>query len=110
MDASNQELQQYLFDLQGYLVIHNVLGAAEVAELNRLIDAQRLPSPHESLRFGSACGSRRVFQHRSSASWNPRSIWKEMRRPSGVRNDARTSSSPRPSTRLASTGSRARTA
>ena len=43
MDASDQELQQYLFDLQGYLVIHNVLGAAEVAELNRLIDAQRLP-------------------------------------------------------------------
>ena len=36
VDASEQELQQYLFDLQGYLVIHNVLGAAEVAELNRL--------------------------------------------------------------------------
>src|SRR2546426_10840483 len=50
------ELQQYLFDLQGYLVIHNVLSAAEVAELNRLIDAQRLPSPRESIRFGSAAG------------------------------------------------------
>ena len=34
MDASDQELQQYLFDLQGYVVIHDVLGAAEVAELN----------------------------------------------------------------------------
>ncbi len=56
MDASDQELQQYLFDLQGYLVIHNALGAAEVAELNRLIDAQRLPSPRESIRFGSAAG------------------------------------------------------
>ena len=56
VDASDQELQQYLFDLQGYLVIHNVLGAAEVAELNRLIDAQRLPSPRESIRFGSAAG------------------------------------------------------
>src|SRR2546421_11693088 len=56
VDASNQELQQYLFDLQGYLVIHNVLGAAEVAELNRLIDAQRLPSPRGSIRFGSAAG------------------------------------------------------
>ena len=55
MDASDQELQQYLFDLQGYLVIHDVLGAAEVAELNRLIDA-RLPSPRESIRFGSAAG------------------------------------------------------
>jgi hypothetical protein len=56
VDASDQELQQYLFDLQGYLVIHNVLGATEVAELNRLIDAQRLPSPRESIRFGSAAG------------------------------------------------------
>ena len=56
MDASDLELQQYLFDLQGYLVIHNVLGAAEVAELNRLIDAQRLPSPRERIRFGSAAG------------------------------------------------------
>ena len=56
MDASDQELQQYLFDLHGYLVIHSVLGAAEVAELNRLIDAQRLPSPRERIRFGSAAG------------------------------------------------------
>jgi hypothetical protein len=56
VDASDRELQQYLFDLQGYLVIHNVLGAAEVAELNRLIDAQRLPSPRDSIRFGSAAG------------------------------------------------------
>src|SRR5438552_518089 len=56
MDASERELQQYLFDLHGYLVIHNVLGAAELAELNRLIDAQGLPSPRESIRFGSAAG------------------------------------------------------
>src|SRR5215468_2707437 len=56
VDASDRELQQYLFDLQGYLVIHNVLGSSEVAELNRLIDAQRLPSPRESIRFGSAAG------------------------------------------------------
>jgi hypothetical protein len=56
VDGSDQELQQYLFDLQGYLVIHGVLGAAEVAELNRLIDAQRLPSPRERIRFGSAAG------------------------------------------------------
>src|SRR3989442_1676963 len=56
VDASDQELQQYLIDLQGYLVIHNVLSAAEVAELNRLIDAQQLPNPCESVRFGSAAG------------------------------------------------------
>jgi hypothetical protein len=35
VDASDLELQQYLFDLQGYLVLDNVLSAAEVAELNR---------------------------------------------------------------------------
>ena len=57
MDASDQELQQYLFDLQGYLVIHNVLGVAGVAELNRSIDAQELPSPRERIRFGSAAGA-----------------------------------------------------
>ncbi len=56
VDASELELQQYLFDLQGYLVIQSVLGTAEIAELNRLIDAQALPGPHERIRFGSAAG------------------------------------------------------
>ncbi len=60
MDASAKELQQYLFDLQGYLVINNVLGAVEVAELNRLIDAQRLPSPRERIALAPppACTDR----------------------------------------------------
>src|SRR5688572_9283807 len=53
---SDLELQQYLFDLQGYLVIPDVLGTTEVAALNRLIDAQQLPSPRERIRFGSAAG------------------------------------------------------
>ncbi len=48
------ELQQYLFDLQGYLVIENALGPAEVATLNRLIDEQNLTPPGKSPRFGSA--------------------------------------------------------
>src|SRR5262249_11759961 len=43
-------------DLHGYLVLHDVLAPAEVAELNRLIDAQQLPSPRERIRFGSAAG------------------------------------------------------
>ena len=50
---SDEEL--YLFDLRGYLVIEGVLSAAEVAELNRLLDAQQLPPPAESVksqRFG----------------------------------------------------------
>ena len=54
--ASSDGQQQYLFDPQGYLVIHDVLGAAEVAELNRLIDAQQLPGPRERIRFGPAAG------------------------------------------------------
>jgi oligopeptide/dipeptide ABC transporter ATP-binding protein len=56
VNDSDLELQQYLFDLQGYLVIPDVLGPTEVAELNRLIDAQGLPSPRERIRFGSAAG------------------------------------------------------
>jgi hypothetical protein len=39
------DIERYRFDLHGYLVIDDVLSAAEVAELNRLIDAQNLPEP-----------------------------------------------------------------
>ncbi|MGQ4810257.1 hypothetical protein NKDENANG_03710 [Candidatus Entotheonellaceae bacterium PAL068K] len=56
MEASDLELQQYLFDLQGYLVIENVLDQAELATLNQLIDTQQLSSPREQIRFGSAAG------------------------------------------------------
>lgn len=56
MVTSEYELQQYLFDLQGYLVLENVLSPAQVATLNQLIDAQQLPSPREKIRFGSAAG------------------------------------------------------
>ncbi len=48
------ETQQYLFDLNGYLIIEDALSAQEVAALNRAIDAQNLPPPDESPRFGSA--------------------------------------------------------
>ncbi len=50
----DMELQQYLFDLQGYLVIENALSADEVDALNGLIDEQNLPPPENSTRFGSA--------------------------------------------------------
>ena len=57
MDALLEE-QQYLFDLNGYLVIENVLSAEEVAELNALVDAQDLPPPADNFpRFGSAAGA-----------------------------------------------------
>ena len=48
------EMRQYLFDLQGYLVIEEALSAGEVETLNRLIDEQDLPPPEEATRFGSA--------------------------------------------------------
>ena len=53
---SDLEMQQYLFDVQGYLVIEGVLSAEELAALNQLVDAQRLPPPEEAHRFGSAAG------------------------------------------------------
>ena len=36
------EVERYLFDLQGYLIVEDVLDAEAVAELNRLIDAQEM--------------------------------------------------------------------
>ena len=36
------EVERYLFDLQGYLIVEDVLDAGTVAELNRLIDAQEM--------------------------------------------------------------------
>ena len=52
----NLEMLQYLFDLQGYIVIEDVLTPAEVAALNSLIDAQELPPPGKIRRFGGAAG------------------------------------------------------
>ncbi len=51
---SDLQLQQYLFDVQGYLVIENVLNAEELAALNGHIDEQQLPTPGKVQRFGSA--------------------------------------------------------
>jgi ectoine hydroxylase-related dioxygenase (phytanoyl-CoA dioxygenase family) len=53
---SAQDLYQYLFDLQGYIVVEDVLSRDEVAALNRLIDEQNLPEPGEIRRFGGAAG------------------------------------------------------
>lgn len=50
------EMHRYLFDLAGFMVIPDVLGRAEIDELNGLIDAQELPPPREKIRFGSAAG------------------------------------------------------
>lgn len=48
------EMQKYLFDLQGYLVVENVLNQKELDALNAHIDEQHLPPPKETSRFGSA--------------------------------------------------------
>ncbi len=59
---SDLQLQQYLFDVQGYLVIENVLNAEELAALNRHIDEQQLPIPGKVQRFGSAPGGAGFLQ------------------------------------------------
>jgi ectoine hydroxylase-related dioxygenase (phytanoyl-CoA dioxygenase family) len=41
------EIERYLFDLQGFLVIENVLDAAELATLNRLFETQKLTEPSQ---------------------------------------------------------------
>ena len=66
-----KELRNYLYDLQGYLVIENVLDAGQVAALNAVLD-ERLPpvpadwqerrkteprGPYGTYRFGMAGGS-----------------------------------------------------
>jgi hypothetical protein len=51
---SDLEMQQYLFDLQGYLVIEDVLSPEEIATLNDLFGQQKLPPPGKVQRFGSA--------------------------------------------------------
>lgn len=50
------EVERYSFDLQGYLILENVLSPTGVAELNRMIDTQNLPEPGletKGARFGS---------------------------------------------------------
>ena len=51
---SEHEIETYLLDLQGYLVVDQALSAEEVSDLNRVIDAQLLPPPTTYNRFGSA--------------------------------------------------------
>jgi hypothetical protein len=53
------ELLQYLFDLQGFVILENVLSKEEVATLNAIVDAQNLSEPglESDQRFGRAAGS-----------------------------------------------------
>lgn len=39
------KIQQYLFDLQGYIIIQNAINKDKVSELNSIIDTQDLPKP-----------------------------------------------------------------
>ena len=47
------EVEQYLFDLQGYLIVEDVLDAEAVAELNRLLTPKRWEQM--SSRRGGGC-------------------------------------------------------
>jgi len=38
--VNNDSVQKYLFDLNGYLILEDVLSADEVERLNTLIDQQ----------------------------------------------------------------------
>ena len=51
---NNLELQQYLFDVQGYLVIEDVLSPAQVTAFNQTLDQHEVPAPGQTQRFGSA--------------------------------------------------------
>lgn len=46
------DVRKYLFDLQGYLILEDVLSPEVVGALNRLIDAQSLPEPSLESREG----------------------------------------------------------
>ncbi len=50
------EVERYKFDLQGYIILEDVLNRDEVAELNHLVDAQNLADPGletSGARFGN---------------------------------------------------------
>ncbi len=51
------ELQTYLYDLKGYLVVEDVLTPEEVARLKEAVDGTDLTNLPPSHRFGSAGGS-----------------------------------------------------
>ena len=51
------ELQTYLYDLQGYLVVEDVLSADEVAVLRAAIDERDMSDLPPNHRFGGAGGS-----------------------------------------------------
>ena len=51
------ELQTYLYDLKGYLVVEDVLSPEEVARLKEAVDGTDLADLPPSHRFGSAGGS-----------------------------------------------------
>ena len=44
------ETNRYLFDLNGYLVLRGVLSAAELAEINEIVDANRTESTEAAPR------------------------------------------------------------
>jgi ectoine hydroxylase-related dioxygenase (phytanoyl-CoA dioxygenase family) len=49
--------ERYLFDLMGYLVVENVLNAAELAELNALVDRRDPWGQYERAGQGSTVGA-----------------------------------------------------
>jgi hypothetical protein len=50
------ELEEYLFDLQGYLHLENAIDRAHVTELNALIDTYKMISKRGNGAIGSIIG------------------------------------------------------
>lgn len=58
------EVERYLFDVQGYTILPDVLSPEQVATLNGLIDAQKLPEPGldmNNAQFDNFLGWDRAF-------------------------------------------------
>jgi hypothetical protein len=58
------DVEKYRFDVQGYLIVEDVLSPDEVAQLNRLLDDQNLPEPGlgtNQARFGDFLSWDRAF-------------------------------------------------
>lgn len=56
----DREVVQYLLDVNGFVVLNNIIGKGELQDINSIIDSKSLPPPRpEFPRFGSAAGATR---------------------------------------------------
>ena len=71
---NSDAVQKYLFDLNGYLILEDVLSVGEVARLNQAMDEQGLPGPGlttEEARFGSSMPDQGGESAAGFLEWGP---------------------------------------